>query len=132
MKSSSIITVLAFALFTAFIGYAAVSSLAKASHSNTKLGDAFVPVNTATNTSVDCGSSSTQVIATSTGRTYLAIVNDSASTVYLGLGVPAVGSVGIRLNSSGGTFESIADQNLFTGAVFCTASSTARLTIVQY
>ena len=83
-----------------------------------------------TNTAIACGTTSTLAVATSSGRVYVALVNDSANTVYLGLGKPAVGSNGIRLNASGGSYE-IDPQNLFTGAINCIASSTSVLTVIS-
>lgn len=89
-----------------------------------------MPFSQATNTHVACGTSSTLVVATSSVRQYLEIVNDSASTVYLSYGVPAVGSNGIRLNAGGGalTMES---PLVFTGSIYCIASSTAVVTVVR-
>lgn len=83
-----------------------------------------------TNTAVSCTTSSTLAIATSTARQYIALVNDSSSAIYLGIGVAAVGSNGIRLNSSGGSYEMGLD-GLFTGAIYCIASSTAQMTVVE-
>lgn len=83
-----------------------------------------------TNTYASCDTTSTLAVATSTSRTYLAIVNNSANTVYLGIGRPAVGSNGIRLNANGGSFE-MDTGVLFTTAVNCIASSTSMLTVVE-
>ncbi len=77
-----------------------------------------------TNSIASCSTASTLVLATSTARQYVAIVNDSATTTYLGLGVAAVGSNGIRLNANGGSYELDAN-NLFTGAIYCISSSTS-------
>lgn len=84
-----------------------------------------------TNTSVACGTSDTVVLATSTGRQYVAITNTSASApVYLALGAAAVGSKGIYLGAAGGAFE-INQDNLFTGAIHCIASSTAIVGVIS-
>lgn len=83
-----------------------------------------------TNTSVACGTSDTLVLATSSGRQYVAITNTSATPVYLALGTTAVGSNGIYLGASGGAFE-INQDNLFTGAIHCIASSTAIVGVIS-
>lgn len=83
-----------------------------------------------TNTIGSCTSTSGTLVATSTSRQYVAIVNDSANTVYLSLGKAAVGSNGIRLNANGGTFE-MGSEALFTGAINCIASSTSVMTVVE-
>lgn len=81
-------------------------------------------------TSGACGSTDSVIVATSTSRQYLAIVNDSANTIYLAYGVTAIGSQGIRLNASGGTLE-MDTTALYTGAIHCIASSTSITTITQ-
>lgn len=48
---------------------------------------------------------STIVLQHNTKRRYVCLVNDSDETIYLGMGVPAVMNVGIRLNASGGAYE---------------------------
>lgn len=83
-----------------------------------------------TNTSVSCGTSSTLAVATSTARQYIALVNDGATTVYLGLGTSATSSSGIRLNASGGSYE-MGVSGLFTGSIFCMSSATSTLTVVE-
>lgn len=83
-----------------------------------------------TNTAVACGTSDAVVLATSTGRQYVAITNTSATPVYLALGAAAVGSRGIYLGASGGAFE-INQDNLFTGAIHCIASSTAIVGVIS-
>lgn len=83
-----------------------------------------------TNTAVTCGTGSTLAAATSTARQYLALVNDSANTIYLGLGVAAVSGSGIRLNAGGGAYEMGVDT-LFTGAVYCIASSGSAMTVLE-
>lgn len=83
-----------------------------------------------TNDKVSVLSSTTEVAAANTSRQYLAIINDSANVVYLGLGEAAVSGEGIRLNASGGTFE-INSANLFTGAINGISSATSSVTIVE-
>lgn len=109
------------------LGYQLVQ---KTKQVNKTLGEINRYTTAPTNTAVACESTSTLAIATSSGRTYVAIVNDSASTIYLGLGVPAVGSNGIRLNGGGGSYE-IDLNNLFTGAINCIASSTSVITVIN-
>lgn len=94
------------------------------------VGDIVRFTDAPTNTGGSCSSTSGILVATSTGRQYLAIVNDSANTVYLGLGVTAVGGTGIRLNATGGTYE-ITQEALFTGVINCIASSTSHMTILS-
>lgn len=85
-----------------------------------------------TNTSVLCGQTSTLVIATSTSRGYLAIVNDASSTpIYLAIGRPAVLNKGIRLSAAGGSYEMLPSDNLFTAAVYCIASAPSTSTVVS-
>lgn len=81
-------------------------------------------------TSGACGTTDTVIVATSTSRQYLALVNDSANVIYVSYGVSAIGSQGIRLNALGGTIE-MDVNSLYTGAVHCIASSTSVMTITQ-
>lgn len=83
-----------------------------------------------TNTIASCGQTSGLLVATSTSRLYLALVNDGTSTIYLALGKTAIGSNGIRLNGSGGTFE-MGSEAMFTGAINCISSSTGAVTVVE-
>ena len=77
----------------------------------------------------DSTDASTLVVATSSERQYLAIVNDSANTVYICLTMLGCdGNTGIRLNANGGSYE-INQENLYTGPVYGSASSTSRLTV---
>lgn len=84
----------------------------------------------ATNSAVQCGTSNTTLLATSTSRIYAAIVNDSANTIYIALGYTAVGSNGIRLNANGGSYE-LDSSNMYTGIVTCIASSSSQVTVVH-
>lgn len=67
---------------------------------------------------------STAIIATSTGRQFAQISNDSANDVYLAIGQAAVKGKGILLKASGGTFT-IDEQNLLSGAINGIASTSA-------
>lgn len=85
---------------------------------------------TAASTTVST-SASTQVVATSTSRRYLAIVNDGPGDVYLNIGNNAVLGKGILLKADGGSYE-VNAENLFTGAVNAIASSSpANLTYIH-
>lgn len=76
----------------------------------------FSTVSTSSQLSIT--TSSGLVLATSSTRQYVAIVNDGSNVVYLSLNndVGAVVSSGIRLNASGGSYE-INQDNLYTGAI---------------
>lgn len=130
-----LITIVAFGAIFATVQITATrtaDSVVKQASVSKSLGNAELNrfIKAPTNTAVSCGTSSTLAIATSTARTYVALVNDSTSVVYLALGVPAVGSNGIRLNASGGSYE-MNVGGLFTGAIYCIASSTAQMTVVE-
>ncbi len=58
------------------------------------------------------------ILAANANRLYALFVNDSDTTVYLGLGAAAALNTGIRLNALGGNYEmSKKLGNLYTGAV---------------
>jgi hypothetical protein len=88
----------------------------------------------ATNTSISGSvgpAASVVIVNPNAARMSLDIVNDGASAVYLSLGKVAVAGNGIRLNSSGGSFE-INSTNLYTGTVTAiTLSGTTSLTIME-
>lgn len=89
----------------------------------------FYTSNVSVDRGVTVGTSSTLVLATSTGRTYAVIVNDSANVVYLSLGHNATTTSGIRLNASGGSYE-INNNNLFIGAINAVAPAGASVVTV--
>lgn len=130
MKSTTqtILTILGTGLIVAALLFA--FELSRPDNAGKSLGEIIRFTTAPTNTNKACGTSSTILAATSSARQYLAIVNDSSSTVYLGLGVGAVGSNGIRLNANGGSYEITLD-NLFTGHITCIASSTAIVTLIS-
>lgn len=72
---------------------------------------------TPANSGVDVTTASTLIKAANASRLYLAIVNDSDTTVYLGIGAAAVANQGIRINANGGSYE-INWTNLYTGAIY--------------
>ena len=65
---------------------------------------------------VNVGVATTQIIAANTARRHLIIVNDSDTTIFLGVGAAAVLHSGIRINAAGGAFT-MDRQNLSTVAV---------------
>jgi hypothetical protein len=74
------------------------------------------------------GVASAQLVASFPSRTSLTIVNDSANTIYLGLGTAAVVGSGIRLNANGGSWTTTA----WTGAVNAIATAaSSNATIVD-
>lgn len=85
-----------------------------------------------TTNSTLCNTTSTLLIATSTGRQYAAIVNDGSTDIYLELSNgPAVLYEGIRLNAGGGAYEINLD-NLYTGPIYCIAKTSAASSTVTY
>lgn len=83
-----------------------------------------------TNSSSTVSTGSTLIVATNTARAYVAIVNDSANTVYLGIGTNAVLGKGIRLNANGGSFEMTPD-GIFTGPIYGISSSASAITYLE-
>lgn len=65
---------------------------------------------------INVGVATTQIIAANTLRRHLIIVNDSDTTIFLGVGAPAVLASGIRINAAGGVFT-MDRMNLATEAV---------------
>lgn len=63
------------------------------------------PTTAFTETAVSVGTSSTTLLSANSSRTYLQIINDSTSTVYVSIsgGGTAVLNAGTRLNASGGS-----------------------------
>jgi len=58
----------------------------------------------------------TQVVPVNKARSWLEIVNDSDTIIYLALGRTAVLNRGIRLNAAGGSFN-VNTSNLFKGFI---------------
>jgi len=69
------------------------------------------------NGGVNVGVASTQILAANANRLYAAIVNDSDTEIYLGIGAAAVAHQGIRINANGGSYE-INSTNLYKGAIY--------------
>jgi hypothetical protein len=57
------------------------------------------------------------VVASNSTRTGFQVVNDSDTTVYLGLGTAALANAGIRLNANGGSWDGRVSNILWKGAV---------------
>jgi len=74
----------------------------------------FDPAMAAQSSSV--GTDSSVVMGGNDARKYAIIVNDSAHTIYIGLGSVARVNEGIRLNGGGGAYE-ITSLNLYKGTV---------------
>ena len=75
-------------------------------------------------TGVLCGTSTTQLIATSTGsRQSLKIYNDSSVGIYVSLGNAAVAHKGITIPASSGSMINL-DNPTYMGAVNCISAST--------
>lgn len=70
------------------------------------------------------------VVASNKARRYLAICNNGANDVYLGLGVDAVLGKGIYLKAGTGTFESNAN-NLFHGRVSAIGNGAGSIAIQE-
>jgi hypothetical protein len=89
------------------------------------LGTIDVPFNTVTTGSATTATNTiTSVISANTGRSYLLITNDSATTTYLGLQATSTGVVtntGLRLGA-GASYE-IRDVNLYQGQIWAATSS---------
>ena len=62
-------------------------------------------------------------------RKYALLVNDSDSTAYIALGIPAAVNEGIRLNANGGSYE-INLTNLFNGRIYAVSSVATKLLMV--
>ena len=127
-----VVAIFATVLFTAQITATKIANKVSNARSTSNLGAAELNRYTKvpTNTSFDCGPTSNITVATSSARQYLALVNDGATAVYLGIGASAVSSKGIRLNSTGGSYE-MGLEGLFTGSIYCISSATSTLTIVE-
>jgi len=63
-----------------------------------------------------------QVLPGNPLRSYALLVNDSTSIIYLGMGIPAIISRGIRLNAGGGSYE-INRDNPWHGSIHAIAAA---------
>jgi len=73
--------------------------------------------------------SSTLILATSTGRNYLNIANDGATTVYLGIGQAAVVGRGIRVPAN--TSYELKMDEMFTAAIYGVATASTSVSYVE-
>jgi hypothetical protein len=72
-----------------------------------------------THTFVNVSTTSTLALAANNARRYALFINDSDTTMYLGLGSAAQAHRGIRLNANGGAYEMSAESgNLYLGPVY--------------
>lgn len=72
-------------------------------------------------TTVTVGTASAQAVAANASRAYLLLVNDGDEAIYVSLGGAAALNAGIRLNASGGSYET----STWRGAVqaICTSGN---------
>ena len=84
-------------------------------HVNVALDNVYTtPTHTVVNVTVATGA----VLAANVNRLYALLVNDSDTTIYIGLGTAAVVNQGIRINANGGSYEmSALHGNLYTGVI---------------
>lgn len=80
--------------------------------------------------SVSVGVTTTVALAAFANRQGAIFVNDSANTIYLGIGADAVLNSGIRLNANGGSYEMTLD-NVSGQAVNAISSVAASVLTVQ-
>ncbi len=76
------------------------------------------PIKTLTHTAPTVGTSTGVVLAANDDRSYVKIINDSDTIIYLKVGAAAVVNEGIRVEANGGVFDMSADLgNLDTRAI---------------
>lgn len=138
IKKISLIGIVAVIILQGYLitkQYEAVLRLLSTKESQLGRGDFIVPSFKATTVSaVSVTTSSTLVQATSS-RPYMAIVNNGDYPVYLALNgdAPAVVNEGIRINPGGGSYEILADENPYNGAIRAIASGgTSVITVTSY
>lgn len=88
----------------------------------------------ATHTAVTVGSTTTAIIAANVNRRYLMLQNISDEAVYIKLGVAAVASEGIRLNTVGVLGDTFVlcneNGNLYKGAINGICASGSKVVLV--
>ena len=115
-------------LLVAFFGYAVTHQQPVSSNSGyATVGGLPLTLNNLTNTSATATPVSSIILATSTARQYVAIVNSSSTDVYLSLGPTAFVGRGILLKA-GGSYE-ILEENLYTGAISAIVAAGATTTL---
>lgn len=99
-------------------------------NANKTVGGLPLRLTNLTNTTATATPATSIIIATSTARQYVAVVNSGLVDTYLSLGPTAVLGSGILLKASGGSYE-IMEENLYTGAISAiTSSGTTTFSIV--
>ncbi len=66
-----------------------------------------------------------EIVPNNPERRYCLLVNDSDSTAYISLGIPAVANQGIRINANGGSYE-INLTNPFSGQIYAVSIGTTK------
>ena len=123
------------ALITFFVFVFAIGLIAFSGYQLTRnrvLGDSAVPsaLITMNNGTVNLAkATSTQIVASNGVRQYVAICNDSTSTVYLAMGATATTAAGYRLATS--SCFTMAGSPMFIGSIYG-AGSTVTTSTVTY
>lgn len=76
------------------------------------------------------GATSTKLLPDNPRRISATFINDSDETIYLKIGTDAVSNEGIRLNSSGGSYE-ISLINPWYGEVYAICSSGGKVLVIE-
>lgn len=91
---------------------------------------------TVTNTNISCGGSisgaTTSVWAAGTNYQRAVLSNLGGGNVYLGFGVNASTTKGMRLNSSTFSQQDITDPNLLAKVATCVADATSTVSVMVY
>lgn len=125
----TVIAIATIAAIVAFWAYVVSTGGAINLGSTTVAQNSYLP----TTGSSTVTTSSTVVLATSTGREYAIITNDSANTLYISIGSPAVVGKGIRLGTTTGDSRSyeIKGDNLFQGPVYGISTASSNVTTLE-
>lgn len=84
----------------------------------------------ATSSPETVGTASATVAATSTGRTFLKLSNDSSNQLFCNYGKSAVGNQGFIVNASSSYTMNGYTEPVYTGSVNCIASSTSQVYVI--
>lgn len=76
-------------------------------------------------------STQVEVLPVNPLRSYALLVNDGATDIYLGMGIPAELNRGIRLNSAGGSYE-INLSNPWHGSISAISTGTPDILIQEW
>ena len=88
------------------------------------------PIPNVTDTFVEVGLASTEVVAANVHRVDLDLVNDGDNIIYLARGNAAVLNSGIRLNPKGGSYH-MGTDNLFLGAINGISTNECNVTVSE-